>query len=77
MLRGGFSRVEEQINGDLRVGVRQAGPATELRASAHAPPRGRPALAIPYSVLITLASAKSSCVRPPAACVESVIRSRL
>jgi hypothetical protein len=34
----------------------------------------RTALAIPYSAVIALASAKSGCVRPPAACVESVIR---
>jgi len=39
--------------------------------------RGRPPLAIPYSVLIAAASAKSRCVRPPAECVESVSRSRL
>jgi hypothetical protein len=56
----------------------------QIAAAGLRPPSGcrpcataGPALATPYSVLITLASAKSPCVRPPAACVESVIRSRL
>ncbi len=38
--------------------------------------RERPPLAIPYSVLIAVASATSCCVMPPAECVDSVIRSR-
>jgi hypothetical protein len=72
-----FDRRENgHASGSEFSGCRPVPPRSSAPAPT-APPRGRPALAIPYSVLITLASAKSSCVRPPAACVESVIRSRL